>query len=95
MNTELSSFENRTNTEITDINILVSEIVDILSSLKVNKVSGPDGISLRMFKNTCKTITIPLCKLLISHSKVVNVYIHVYGSPLQLCQYLGKEINRK
>ena len=59
-NTELPFFENRTNTEINDINILVSEIVDILSSLKVNKASGPDGISHRMLKNTCKTIAIPL-----------------------------------
>ena len=66
-NTELPFFENRTNTEITDINVLVSAIVDILSSLKgslkVNKASGQDGISHRMLKNTCKTIAIPLCKL--------------------------------
>ena len=62
-NTELPYFENRTNTQIADINILQSEISDILSSLKVNKACGPDGIGHRMLKYTCKTIAVPLCKL--------------------------------
>ena len=62
-NTELPYFENRTNTQIADINISQSEISDILSSLKVNKACGPDGISNRMLKYTCKTTAVPLCKL--------------------------------
>ena len=78
-NTELPFFENRTNTEINDINILVSEIVDILSSLKVNKASGPDGISHRMLKNTCKTIAIPLCKLF-NKSLQSRIYPRIWKS---------------
>ena len=63
-NTELPFFENRTYNEIADINILESEIADILGSMKVNKACGPDGISHRMLKYTCKTTAVPLCKLL-------------------------------
>ena len=62
-NTELPFFETRTNNEIADINILESEIVDILGSLKVNKACRPDGISHRMLKYTCRTTAVPLCKL--------------------------------
>ena len=62
-NTELPYFENRTNTQIADINISQSEISDILSSHKVNKACGLDGISHRMLKYTCKTTAVPLCKL--------------------------------
>ena len=62
-NTELPFFETRTNNEIADINILESEIVDKLGSLKVNKACGPDGISHRMLKYICKTTAVPLCKL--------------------------------
>ena len=62
-NTELPYFENKTNTQIADINISQSEISNILSSLKVNKTCGPDGISHRTLKYTCKTIAVPLCKL--------------------------------
>ena len=62
-NTELPFFENRTNNEVAYINILESEIADILGSLKVSKACGPDGISHRMLKYTCKTTAVPLCKL--------------------------------
>ena len=62
-NTELPYYENRTNTQIAGINISQSEISDVLSSLKVNKACGPDGISHRMLKYTCKTTTVPLCEL--------------------------------
>ena len=46
-----------------DIKILQSEVVDVLRILKVNKASGPDGISHRMLKNTSQTISVPLTKL--------------------------------
>ena len=62
-NTELPFFENRTITEIAEINILDSEMADTLSSLKVNRACGPDSISHRMLKYTYKTIAAPLCKL--------------------------------
>ena len=62
-NTKLPFFENRTKTQIADINNSQSEISDILSSLQVNKACGPDGISHRMLKYTSKTIALPLCKL--------------------------------
>ena len=37
--------------------------IDILKILKLNKATGPDGISNRMFKSTCNTVCVPLSKL--------------------------------
>ena len=45
-------FENRTNTSVSGVVVSQSEVVDILSTLKINKVTGPDGISHRMLKQT-------------------------------------------
>ena len=62
-NITLPHFELRTDSSLEIITISESEIVDILSNLKVNKACGPDGISHRMLKHTCKTISKPLCTL--------------------------------
>ena len=62
-NVNLPNFELRTNNTLSNINILQSEVIDILNLLKVNKAIGPDGISHRMLKYTSKTISVPLTKL--------------------------------
>lgn len=62
-NIELPDFNKRTDSSLSSITINTSEIIDVLSSLKLNKASGPDGISHRMLKYTSKTIAVPLCKL--------------------------------
>ena len=46
---------------------------DVLGILKVNKASGPDGISHRMLKNTCRTVAVPLCKLF-----NLSIQLHAY-----------------
>ena len=62
-NVNLPNFELRTNNTLSNINILQSEVIDILNLLKVNKAIGPDGISHRMLKYTSKTISVPLTNL--------------------------------
>ena len=91
--TELPYFENRTNTQIADINISQSEISDILSSLKVNKACGPDGISHRMLKYTCKTLQSHCANSSICHCS--STHIQTYGNQLQLCLFLRKANNQK
>ena len=46
-------FNKRAYSSLTNIIIDSSEVTDVLRNLKVNKASGPDGISHRMLKNTC------------------------------------------
>ena len=48
LNIELPVFENRTEISLSHIVITQSEVTDILNTLKVNKATGPDGISHRM-----------------------------------------------
>ena len=60
---ELPRSENRTETFLSDITVEQSEVIDMLSILKVYKATGPDGISHRMLRQTSKTISLPLCKL--------------------------------
>ena len=62
-NIRLPAFQKRTNSTLSHITILESEVVDILRTLKINKAVGPDCISHRMLKYTCETIAVPLCKL--------------------------------
>lgn len=62
-NTALPNFANRANSTLPNTINSETDVKDILSLLKVNKASGPDGISHRMLKTTCNTIAIPLCKL--------------------------------
>ena len=55
----LPEFTKRTNSSLSNILISPSEVSDILSNLKLNKASGPDGISHRMLKNTSGSIATP------------------------------------
>ena len=64
-NVNLPNFELRTNNTLSNVNILQSEVIDILNLLKVNKAIGPDGISHRMLKYTSKTISVPLIQFII------------------------------
>ena len=54
---------NRSNVEFTQIQVTKSEALDISKILKLNKATGPDGISNRMFKSACNAICAPLTKL--------------------------------
>ena len=75
--TSLPIFNERTNSSLSNLIINVTDVTDVLSSLKVNKAVGPHGISHRMLKNTFRTISVPLLKLfnlsLRSHS-----YPHIW-----------------
>ena len=62
-NTDLPYFEKRCNVDFTQIRITESEVVDVLKLLKLNKATGPDGISNRMLKLTHSTVSYPLTKL--------------------------------
>ena len=59
---ELPVFKNRTDSSLSNIIIQISDVIDVLGILKSNKASGPDGISRRMLKNSCRTVAVPLCK---------------------------------
>ena len=61
--TELFSLLPRSDIDITNIQVRESEVIDILKILKVNKATGPDGISNRMLKSTCNTVCAPLTRL--------------------------------
>ena len=62
-NINLPEFNIRTESSLLSVNIETSEVIDVLSNLKLNKAVGPDGISHRMLKHTCHSIATPLCKL--------------------------------
>ena len=55
------------NTVLTDINITVKDIEDILKSIDTKKATGPDGISPKMLKATAKTIA-PILQRLFQNS---------------------------
>ena len=60
---ELPPFENRCDVDFRYIQITESKVIDVLKILKLNKATGPDGISNRMLKSTCNTVSVPLSKL--------------------------------
>lgn len=59
-NVPLPDFESKTNSIITDINVEINEIVDVIRILDPNKASGPDMISHKMLKICPEKIAIPL-----------------------------------
>ena len=59
----LPYFEKRCNVDFTQIRITESEVVDILKILKLNKATGPDGISSRLQRLTYSIVSYPLTKL--------------------------------
>ena len=74
VNVNLPNFELGTNNNtLSNINILQSEVIDILNLLRINKAIGPDGDSYRMLKYTRKTIVVPLTKLF-NLSREQNIY---------------------
>ncbi len=62
-NANLPEFIPKTLNHLTDISILESEIIDIISVLNANKAVGEDLISHKILINTKHTISKPLCKL--------------------------------
>ena len=73
-NIDLPYFEKRCNVDFTQIRITESKVVDILKILKLNKATGPDGISNRMLKLTHSTVSNPLTKLFI-----LSLKTHTYS----------------
>ena len=81
-----------------------AEVTDILSILKVNNASGPDGISHRMLKYTCKTVAKPLCRLFnmslqqsrqtLSQFKKKDKSIVSIYRPISLVRCVGKAFER-
>ena len=59
-NVELPPFVSKTDKSILNVRIELSEIVDILTILNVNKASGPDLVSHKMLKAVSKSISKPL-----------------------------------
>ncbi|PJE78524.1 hypothetical protein CI610_02532 [invertebrate metagenome] len=57
---ELPFFEKRTDSILSEIHIVSSEVEDIIKILDVKKASGPDGISHRMLQLLSSEISIPL-----------------------------------
>ena len=76
-----------------DRRILLSEVVDVLRSLKVNRASGSDGISHRMLKNTSKTISVPLTKY--SIYRYGYMFIRADGNLHMSCLFLRKVTRQK
>ena len=62
-NIPLPNFNSRTESVLSQIQFSESEVKDILNILKINKATGPDGISNRVLKHTSKSIAKPLSKL--------------------------------
>ena len=60
----LPTFVYKTNSRLSNINILESDVCDILKSLDVSKATGPDGISARMLKETALSSASSLTRLL-------------------------------
>ena len=56
-------FKKRCNVDFTQIRITESKEVDVLKILKLNKVTGPDGISNKLLILTHSTVSYPLTKL--------------------------------
>ena len=73
-NIDLPYIEKCCNVDFTQIRITESEVVDILKILKLNKATGPDGISNRMLKLILSNVSYPL-------TKVFNLSLHtqIYG----------------
>ena len=59
-NAPLPDIELKTNNNITDINVSIQEISDIIQILHPNKASGPDVISHKMLKLCPNNIALPL-----------------------------------
>ena len=51
-------------TDVLDkIEIVEQDISDVISTLQINKATGPDDISHKMLKETIHSVSIPLCLL--------------------------------
>ena len=62
-NIPLPNFNSRTESVLSQVRVSESEVKDILNTAKVNKATGPDGISNRMLKYSSKSIAKPLSNL--------------------------------
>jgi len=63
-NAELPNIVNETNFKLDNIVATEQEVIDLISSLEINKSTGPDGISSRMLKQAGNAIVPSLTKLI-------------------------------
>ena len=62
-NITLPDFASRTSSNLFEIVISKNEVCDVIKCLKLNKASGPDGISHLLLQRTVDSISGPLCLL--------------------------------
>ena len=96
-NTRLLSLYNWTNTELSQIRVSESEVVDISSTLKVHKgTAGPDGTSNRMLNyDTRKSIGKLLIKPLVNLSLEQRVYPSLWKTASVMLLFKKKNNNNK
>ena len=87
------NFNSRTESVLSQIQVSESKVKDILSTLKVNKATGPDGMSNRMLKHTSKSMAKPLSKLS-NLSLEQRIYIQICGKLLLSCHFSKREKNQ-
>ena len=63
MTLDLPAFHLKTNEKLESLKISEQEVCDILSSLNVNKASGPNFISYRLLKSVARAVSKPLTTL--------------------------------
>ena len=84
-NSNPPEFTKRRDSSLSKKLISPSEVSDILSNLKLNKASGPYGISHRMLKNTSGSIETPFCKLF--NLSLKQTCSRVYRNLHMLCHF--------
>ena len=82
----LPNFTEKTDATLTNLQVQDQEIIDILTSLIVNKASGPDEISHRMLKETRFSICVPL-RILFNKSFLDNTYPETWKSAVVMPIY--------
>ena len=72
-NVFLPNLNKKTDEVLHDFVVTEKEIQDIITTLNINKACGYDGISHKMLKNTCETVSKPLL-ILFNRSLTEGIY---------------------
>ncbi|KAK3106293.1 hypothetical protein FSP39_017122 [Pinctada imbricata] len=84
-NIDLPPFENRTASEISDVDISIDEIIDQIKILDPKKAVGPDEFSHPLLKNVCNEIATPLSIIFnksLQLGKFPSQWKHAYVLPI-------------
>ena len=90
-NAPLPEIELKINNNITDLNVSVEEISDIIQILHPNKASGPDVINHKMLKLCPNKIALPL-QIIFNNSLQQTKYLTNWKLAHMLLQYLKRVI---